>query len=179
MPATGGTRYLVVGTVRKPHGIRGELSVAVETHQKGAVFQPGRVLTVGDARGRPTEVVLTLERARPFKDGVLLKVREFTSRTPALDAMRGSSLLIPESDAAPLAEGELFYHQLVGMRVLANGAEVGVVKEVMELPAGETLVVRRPGADDLLLPFVQHLVRRVDAAEGVVEIEPLPGLLEL
>jgi 16S rRNA processing protein RimM len=178
-PATGPERFLVVGTVRKPHGIRGELSVAVETDQAGAVFRAGRVLTLGDARGRPTEEVLTVERARPFKDGMLLKVREYTSRTPALDALRGRSLLIPESEAAPLAEDEVFYHQLVGLRVLANGAEVGKVKEVLELPAGEMLVVRRPGADELLLPFVQSLIRRVDLAEGVLEVEPLPGLLEL
>ena len=175
--ANGG--YLIVGVVQKPHGIKGELFVRVETDHPQAVFHPGRVLRLGDARGRPGEGALTLERVRPFKGGVLVKVAEHAGRDESLDALRGRSLLIPESEAAPLAEDETFVHHLLGLRVIVGGETIGTVREVYEAPSGWYLGVEREGAKELLLPFVREMVTRVDPAEGVVEAELPAGLLEL
>ena len=41
--------FLIVGVVHKPHGIKGELSVRVETDHPGAVFGAGKTLLLGDA----------------------------------------------------------------------------------------------------------------------------------
>lgn len=179
MMAGSEPEYLAVGTVQKPHGIRGELSVKVETDRPDAVFTPGRVLLLGDAEGTPSGGTLTVERARPFKGGFLVKAAGLTSRTPEVEALRGRSLLIPAAEAAPLDEGEVFFHQLVGMRVVAGEEEVGTVADVYEAPSGHLLSVRRPGKKELMLPFVGEIVRRVDVEARVLEIEPPPGLLEL
>ena len=173
------TGWLIVGAVQKPHGIKGELMVRLETDRPEAVFQPGRVLRLGDAAGRPGDGVLTVERARAFKGGYLLKVAEHTGRTDAIEALRGRSLLIPEGEAAPRAEDEVFYHQLVGLTVLSASEEVGTVREVYEAPSGVMLGVERKGRKELLLPFVRDWVRRIDVAGGVLEIEAPAGLLEL
>jgi 16S rRNA processing protein RimM len=170
---------LIVGTVQKPHGIRGELMVRLETDHPEAVFTPGRVLALGDDRGRPGEGVLTVERARPFKGGMLVKTREHSGRTPAQDALRGVTLLLPRDQAAPLADGEVFQHELVGMRVRTGGAEVGTVRGFYELPSGLMLEVRVGGGKDVLVPFVRDLVRRVDREARLVEIEAPAGLLDL
>jgi 16S rRNA processing protein RimM len=143
------------------------------------MFAAGRVLLLGDARGRPSGGTLTIERARPFKGGLLVKVAEHTGRDATIDALRGASLLIPAGEAAPLAEDETFVHQLVGLRVYAHGQEVGVVDDVYEMAAGWYLGVRREGRKELLVPFVREMVRRVDPAEGVLELDPPAGLLEL
>lgn len=172
-------RYLVVGTVRKPHGIAGEISIALETDRPNAVFRPGRVLVVGDARGWPRDERLTIERVRPFKDGLLLKVAEHATRTEATDQLRGQSLMIRAEEAQRPADDEVFYHDLVGLRVIANREVIGTVREVLELPSGLLLAVRREDAGELLLPFVRELIRRVDPAAGELEIDPPPGLLEL
>jgi 16S rRNA processing protein RimM len=175
----GGEGFLIVGSVLKPHGIKGELMVRLETDRPGAVFQPGRVLRLGDAEGRPLEGSLVVERARAFKGGYLLKVAGHTGRTEAVEALRGKSLLIPEAEAAPRDEDEVFYHQLVGLKVVSASEEVGTVREVYEAPSGVLLGVERAGRKELLLPFVRDWVRRVDVAGGVLEIEAPPGLLEL
>ncbi len=172
-------RYLAVGTVRKPHGIKGELLVEVETDHPDAMFQPGRVLRVGTATGEPTGAMLTVERSRPFKDGLLLRVREHPSRTAATDELRGSSLLIPEAEAAPLAEGEVFYHQLVGMRVVTAEGEVGPIAEVRTIGGADLLVVRQEDGREVLIPFVKDIVWRIDPAAAEIEIDPPEGLLEL
>jgi 16S rRNA processing protein RimM len=171
--------HLIVGYVQKPHGIKGELMVKLETDRPAEVFAPGRVLPMGDAEGRPTGEVLTLERARPFKGGILLKVAEHTGRSPEQEALRGRTLLLPLAEVPPPAEDEVFYHDLVGLRVEAHGGTVGTVREVYEMPAGVMLGVTRPGAAELLVPFVREMVKRVDVPAGVLELDPPPGLLDL
>jgi len=170
---------LIVGGVAKPHGIKGELFVRVETDHPEAVFRPGRVLLLGDADGRPTGGTLTVERARPFKGGLLLKVAEHSGRGDAQDALRGASLLVELSEVAALEEDEVFLHQLIGLKVMADGAEVGRVREVYEAPSGVLLGVERAGRRELLVPFVREMLKRIDVAEGVLELEAPPGLLEL
>lgn len=172
--------YLIVGTVQKPHGIKGELFVRLETDRPDAVFSAGRVLVLGDGDGRPSDAVLTVERARAFKGGMLVKAAGLTERTPALDELRGRTLLIPRDQAAPPGEDEVFYHDLLGMKVVtAAEGEVGTIDEVYDAPAGPMLSVRREGAKELLIPFVRDTIRRVDAAEKVLELDLPAGLLEL
>jgi 16S rRNA processing protein RimM len=175
----GGDGFLIVGGVQKPHGIKGELFVRVETDHPAAVFTPGRVLRFGDARGKPTGGQITIERARPFKGGLLVKAAEYTGLNDALQSLRGVSLLLPAADVAPLEEDESFVHQLIGLRVVHGGEVLGRVDEVYEGPAGWYLGVRREGRKELLVPFVREMVRRVDPAEGVVEVELPAGLTDL
>ncbi|HET8654272.1 MAG TPA: ribosome maturation factor RimM [Longimicrobiaceae bacterium] len=173
------TEYLSVGTIRRPHGVRGELAVGLETDRPRSVFRTGRVLLLGDAGGRPTGGTLTVEKVRSQKDGLLLKAAEFAGRTPELEALRGRTLLIPAAEAAPVAAGEVHYRDLVGMAVWVGGERLGTVRSVVETAAGELLAVERPGRAELLLPFVEAWVRRTDPRAGVLEIEPPEGLLEL
>ena len=177
--AGGEGGFLIVGTVHKPHGIKGELSVRVETDHPGAVFGAGKTLLLGDARGVPTGGRITVERARPFKGGLLLKAAEHAGRDAAVDGLRGTTLLIPAGEAAPLEENEAFVHQLIGLRVRAGGEGVGTVAEVYDAPAGWYLGVAREGRKELLVPFVREMIRRVDPAENVVEVELPEGLLDL
>ena len=172
--------FLIVGTVQKPHGVKGELFVRLETDRPAAAYAAGRALRLGDAGGRPTGETLTVERARAFKGGMLLKAAELGGRDEALEGLRGRTLLIPRDEAEAPAEDEVFYHQLLGMRVVtAAEGEIGVVAEVYDAPTGPLLSVAREGRQELLIPFVRETIRRADAAEKVLELDLPAGLLEL
>ncbi len=176
--------FLIVGAVQKPHGIKGEVFVRVETDHPQDVFATGRVMRVGDADGRPLDRSLTIERARPFKGGLLVKAaeigpRDSHGRESDVDSLRGRTLLIPRGEARPLDEDEVFLHQLVGMHVRADEEMVGTVRELYDAPSGFLLAVDRDGKGELLIPFVKAMIRRVDVNAGVVELEAPPGLLEL
>lgn len=173
-----GAPHLVVGTVRKPHGVRGELQVALDTDRPAQVFRSGRALAVGDAAGKPTGRTATVAKSRPFKEGLLLQLEECADRDAA-DAMRGATFLIPLDEAAPAGADEVPYHLLVGSAVLAGGRNIGTVKEVVATGGADLLVVRRPGASDALIPFVREVVRSIDPDRREVVIDPPEGLLEL
>jgi 16S rRNA processing protein RimM len=73
---------------------------------------------------------------------------------------------------------EFYDHQLVGLAVrTVAGEDVGTLDEVLHLPGQDVLAVRRPGGDEVLVPFVHQIVPVVDLDAGEVVVDPPPGLL--
>jgi 16S rRNA processing protein RimM len=167
---------LVVGRIGKPHGIRGELTVEVRTDAPEIRFAPGSVLATDPARVGP----LTVAAARWHSGRLLLRVEGVADRTAA-EALRGVvvSAEVPD-DEVPDDPEEFFDHQLRGLAVVtADGAPLGVVDDVVHLPAQDLLSVRREDGRELLVPFVSEIVPEVDVEAGRVVVVPPPGLLEL
>ena len=161
---------VLVGTIGRAHGLRGEVSVHVRTDEPERRFTPGASLRVGD---RPWKVA----SARWHSGTLLLGLEGVTDRTAA-EALRGRELWadVP-ADEAPADEGEYWDRQLVGLEVLdAAGAVAGTIGEVLHLPAHDVLVVRTPGGDRLV-PFVSEVVPVVDLEAGHVRVADIGGLL--
>ena len=173
--------FLVVGHVRKPHGTRGELLVDSLTDHPGDVFVSGVVLRLGDGAGREPDAdqpPLRIEGVRPFQNGWLVAFDGVEDRNAA-DRLRGRYLMVERSRLPELAEGELFYHQLLGMQVFtADGARVGEVSEVYERRPADLLEVRREQGGTVLLPFLAHWVRELDVEGRRLVIDPPEGLLD-
>lgn len=172
--------FLVVGQISKPHGTRGELLIQSHTDHPGDVFVPGVVLRPGsgDDRGPDPDLPpLRIEATRPFQKGWLVFFAGVEDRNAAA-RLRGRYLWIERDRLPALAEGELFFHQLVGMEVVTvAGARVGEVSEVYELRPANLLEVRT-GRGTVLVPYLDTIVREVDVAASRVVIDPPAGLLE-
>jgi 16S rRNA processing protein RimM len=175
---SGGTGHLVVGTVRKPHGVKGELQVALDTDRPRQVFRVGRSLELGDPSGRPIGRRVTVQRTRPFKEGLLVTLAESADRNAA-DELRGVTFLIPMDEAAPASDDEVPYHLLIGSAVLVDEERIGTVRDIYEIGGVEVLSIRRDRGAELLVPFVKEMVRGVDRERREVVIDPPDGLLDL
>ena len=174
-----GPTHLAVGLLKKPHGVKCDVLVFPLTDAPDTIFCPGRVLAVLDRQGRPTGASLTVQRARAYHRAWLLHFEGVEDRT-ALHAMRERCLGITVGEARPLAPGEFYMHELIGLQVvLKDRTPVGTVREVVEAPQSWLLSVAREGGKDHLVPFVAGVVRRVDRGERTVVIDPPEGLLEL
>jgi 16S rRNA processing protein RimM len=174
------TEFYVVGRVRRAHGLRGELVVEALTDAPDAIFAAGRRVFVGNRDGvvARDEQELQIVRSSPFKGGLIVAFEGINDRSTA-EQWRDRYLLIPESEVEPPSEDEVFIHDLLGMRVVrTSGEEVGEVMEVLELPQGLVIEVRRSGAKSVLLPFDDQTVTRVDARERVIEVDPIEGLID-
>lgn len=173
--------FLAVGFVSKPHGIKGEAFVQPLTDYPESVFAPGVVLrsAVGERQSPdPDAPPLRIESCRPFQKGYLVRFGGATTRNDA-ERFRGRYLLRAIDDLAPLAEGEVFYHDLLGLRVeTVDGLEVGQVREVYEMQPADLLEVAT-GRGTLLVPFLAAVVVDVRPGDGVLVIDPPEGLLEL
>lgn len=170
---------LVVGRVVKAHGIAGELVVEVRTDDPDARFAPGAVLRGRAPRGGGDRD-LVVDSVRTHGGRLLVRLAGVADRDAA-DALRGTLFLVDSGQLPPIEEPDEFYdHQLEGLRVrLVGGADIGTVTEVVHTAGGELLSVKRDSGSEVLVPFVSAIVPTVSLADGVVEIDPPEGLLDL
>jgi len=173
--------FLAVGHLTRAHGIDGELFVAPLTDHPEGSFAPGVVLRLADASGLtpdPDLPPLRVVSARPFKGAWLVTFGGVESRSEA-EVLRGRYLLREASELEPLAEGEYFYHDLLGLEVFTpDGRLLGRVREVYEVAPVDLLEVRGEGRD-YMIPFRKELVVEVDLDAGRVVVDPPEGLLDL
>ena len=173
--------HLVVGHLNKAHGTKGELFLWPLTADPGEAFAAGAGLHLADEAGEkpdPAFAEVRVRAVRPFKRGFLIRLEGIDSRDQA-EWLAGRYVLRPLADLPPLEDGEVFYHDLLGMRVESgDGETVGEVVEVFELSPMHLLQVARESGT-ALIPFARDMVRRLDR-EGKRLVMDLPdGLLDL
>lgn len=164
---------LVVGRIGRPHGIRGELTIEVRTDSPDVRFAPGSSLSTDPASAGP----LLVEGFHWHSGRLLLSFAGVHDRNAA-ESLR-DVLLVVDVDAQerPDDPDEYYDHQLVGLAaVTGDGADLGVVTDVLHLPSQELLAVRTPDEREVLVPFVAEIVPEIDLAAGRVRLTPPPGL---
>lgn len=168
----------IVGLIRNAQGIRGEVVVEPLTDAPDAVFASGRRVFVGDAAGNSAdERTLTVEAARPFKGGLMVKFAELSDRNEA-EMFRARYLFSPFDELEPPGEDEVYLHELIGMKVqLATGEEIGEVTGYYELPQGLTLEVGTVRGS-VLVPYRAEIVERTDSDARVVTVKGDTGLFD-
>ncbi len=176
--AGGEPALLTVARVRRAHGIHGEVLVESLTDRPDTVLAPGRSLRLDAAADEEPGNVL-IDEARPHKGGLILRLRGVESRSAA-ERLAGRELLTRLEDLEPLAEGEVFYHDLIGLAVVlaGDGSTVGTVRRIFEARPADLLEVRM-GDRLVLVPFDRSIVRDVDLDGGRIVIDPPEGLLDL
>lgn len=164
---------LLIGKVVKSHGVKGEVAVEVLTDEADVRFVVGEVL-----HGRQTgkERNLTVKTVRPHQQRLLVSFEEVPDRTAA-DSLRGMKFYAPPLERAEDSD-EFYDHELIGLKVLMDGAVIGDVTGVMDTPNRKILEVDYHGRE-VLVPFVMDIVPEVDLDEGLITITPPEGLLDL
>ena len=152
------------------------MTVEVRTDDPDDRFADGAVLRTDPVERGP----LTVEGARQQGKYLVVAFAGVPDRNAA-ELLRDTLLLVPIADLPPLADEDEYYDtQLVGLTaLLEDGSTVGEVVDVLHLPGGDVLVVRRPAGTEALMPFVRAIVPTVDLPAGTLLVTPPPGLLEL
>jgi 16S rRNA processing protein RimM len=179
-PSDAGAPYVIVGRIRKAHGIRGELVVEPITDEPDAVFAPGRRVFAGTRTGdiAPDRHELHIERSSPFKEGMIVAFREIGDRTAA-ELWRDRYLLVPHEETTPLDEGEVYVHELLGMEVrLASGEMLGGIAAIYDLPHGLALDIKPSGGGATIILLYDQSVLSVDRHARVVTVQVPEGLLD-
>ncbi len=163
-------RFLAVGRVLRPHGVRGEVRVQLLTDHPERLSRY-RILYLGRTP-RP----YTLEGVRLHKGAALIKLANCDDRNAA-EELRGQLVQIPIAEAVPLGEGEYYHFQVVGVEVLTDqGESLGRVAEVLDTGANDVFVVRGPRGE-VLIPAIEDVVLELDLEARRMVVTILPGLL--
>lgn len=165
-------RFIAIGRIGRPHGLRGEVVVHVLTDFPER-FESMKEVYVGHADSPECRQVTG---TRWHKDRVLLSLQGCDSRTSA-ESLRGLLIQIPIEDARQLHDNEYYPHQLLGMDVVTvDGEDLGRISDILYTNANDVYVVVGPRGQTLL-PAITDVIQRVDLAEGRMIVTLIPGLV--
>jgi 16S rRNA processing protein RimM len=165
-------RFVAIGRIVQPHGVRGEVSVEVLTDFPER-FDTIEVVYLGSASEAEARQVKT---SRWHQDRVLLSFEGCEDRTAA-EELRGLLVQIPAEEVMPLPEGEYYAHDLIGLDVLTvEGETLGRVNDILFTGANEVYVVVGPRGQ-ILLPAITDVVERVDLSAGQIVVRLMDGLV--
>jgi len=173
-----GTTQLRVGRLTKAHGLKGALKLELFTDEPERRFVPGATFTLQVPTSSPWHgKTIELAELRWYNSHAVGFFAGIDSREAAETLVR--AILWVDHDVTELpAESDAWYdHQLVGLRALRDGVEVGLVIRVDHLPAQDLLAIDT-GSGEVLVPFVSAMVPTVDITAGTVTLTPPPGLFE-
>jgi 16S rRNA processing protein RimM len=163
--------YLVVGFLRRAHGLRGEIIMDLHTDFPERL-QGGRKLFVGEER-KP----MTLSGARPHAKGMLVKFKGIESPEDA-GRLRNQWVYVKAADVPSLPEGKLYQHELFGFEVIdESGNSLGELVEIIETGANDVYVVRDESGKEILLPAIPSVILETDPARRVLRVHLLEGLI--
>lgn len=165
-------RFVAVGRVVKPHGLRGEVQVKVLTENERR-FAAGSELFAGLDVDKVSPV--SVASSRYHKTGLRVRFSGFDDPANA-ETLRGMYLFVPVAELRRLGEDEFWEHELIGLAVRhVDGSELGILAAVIERP-GPDLWTIETGRGGVLFPAAKELVRRVDLKRRVVIVDPPEGL---
>lgn len=113
---------------------------------------------------------LTLEKLKDDgKGGAIARFAEVKDRTAA-ERLRGTTLTVPRSILPPLAEGEYYHADLIGLAcVSTTGEALGECVAVENFGAGDVLEIRRPDGKKFMVPMREQAVPEWSAQGIVIE----------
>lgn len=152
---------VTLAVVTGAHGVAGEVRLKVfaedlKAHKK---FNGG---------------ALTATSLRLTPQGAIARFVEVADRTAA-EGLRGTELTVPRAALPPLAEGEYYHADLIGLPAMSDAGEsLGSVVAVENFGAGDVIEIERPDGKRFMVPMRPDAVPEWDA-ERLMIAAPFVG----
>ncbi|NLX18874.1 MAG: 16S rRNA processing protein RimM [Desulfobulbus sp.] len=164
---------ILLGTVVKPHGVRGEIKVFPHTEHPESIGRYQQLhLTCKD--GSDTRVWTNI-RTRSSGNLVVVQLKECTDRRQA-EQLTGSQIWVSACDLPPAGPDEFYLYTLMGKQAATvTGQLLGTVCELIH--SGQNILVLRDGDQEYLIPAVRKFIVSVDENRVVFDLPT--GLIEM
>ncbi len=170
-PAQGEPLFLVVGRLRKPHGVAGEVLMEVLTDFPERL-EPGMLVYVGQDHRE-----MHILQFRSADNSLLVTFEQVSDRDTA--GLLRNELVYVRGDKIPaLPDGEYYHHQILGLYAIGDsGQRLGTVVDLLETGASDVAVVRPESGRDILVPLVDDFIIKIDLKSGEIHVKLVEGLL--
>ncbi|MAS34490.1 MAG: 16S rRNA processing protein RimM [Anaerolineaceae bacterium] len=169
-------RYLMLGEILRPHGVRGELRMRILTDYPERIPQLDHVF-VAESIDAAAPKTYKIEHMRMHKEYGLLKLKGINSREQA-DLLRQLVVMVAIEDAIPLEEGEFYLYQLIGLTVrTVEGTALGTITDILETGANDVYIVDSDIYGELLIPVTEETILETSIEQGTVVVSLPDGLL--
>lgn len=163
---------LYVGKVVGTHGLKGEMKIKSNSSFAAERFQKGNKVTL---KKEGQSYILECVHHRQHKGMELVTFKDYADIN-LVEKFRGFEVYA-EYDRSLLGEDEYFYHDLIGCEVYNQHEEcMGIVDSIMENPRYDILVVKKEGAKNLLIPYINAFILEERIEEKYIRFNQLEGM---
>lgn len=165
----------VVGKVKDAHGLKGEIYVLVFSRDQSWAqsFEKFSLINEADKKTQ----TLTVERIKPYKEGFIIKPKEFTNRNQS-EFVKGWVFAVDESTFISEEGEDIFLSELLNFTVIENKNNLGQVIGFLSNSAQDLLLVEKD-TEQFEIPFVEDFIIEVNYEKKTIEVELPEGLLEI
>ncbi len=157
-------QFLETGKIVSTHGLHGDVKILPWADSPEFLLEFDRVFiqhqeyAVEDARVQKTCVLMKLAGIDTVEDAAKLR----------------DQVVFIARDDIELTDGTLFIQDLLGLPVLADGVEIGKLKEVISTGANDVFFVK--GEHEYMIPAVQEYVLERNVDEGFIRVRLIEGM---
>ena len=156
-------KFLTIGEITKPHGIKGEVKVFPLTDDIQRFKKLKRVFIDGQE--------VKISYVTVGHDRAILRLEGIDSVEDA-EKLRKKLLVVPREEAVRLEEDAYFIEDLKDCTVYdEEGLELGKVAEVIQTGANDVYWIKKP--KELLIPAIRDVVLSVDVEAEKIIIKPI------
>jgi 16S rRNA processing protein RimM len=177
MPTKNGP--VIIGKITGHHGIKGWVKIQSFTRPVDQIFQYRQMmLGSGDTMNNSRQVKVL--NCRHQGKGIVAQIEGFNSREDS-EVITGCSIAINQDQLEVLDEGEYYWMDIIGSRVVnAEEIDFGTVDSMMETGANDVMVVTsQVVADDAegqsesiekLIPWIDDVIDSFDPSAKLVRV---------
>lgn len=167
------TKYLIVGKIGAPYGVRGWVKLYSFTEPVDNLldYDPWYTHSTSSTGADNSDwVIASVNEAKTHGKGFVAKFNGADDRDAAA-RLTGQEIAIRRDQLPPAAEGEYYWGDLTGLTVeTVDGVSLGVVDHLLETGANDVLVVK--GDRKRLIPYVLgSIVKNVDLDAGTMQVD--------
>lgn len=111
-----------------------------------------------------------VEEVKEFKKKFLLKFLNFDSLRDCR-VLSGRKMYIDGKDLIKLPEKHFFIHDLIGLKVFGKQEILGVVKDVLKLPANDVMVIETKDGSEMMIPFVLQFIEKIEPEKREISLK--------
>ena len=155
-------QFVEAGEIVTTHGVKGEVKVLpwLDSPEDLCDFE----------RCRIGGVEYIMESCRVQKTCNLVKLSGVDTMEDA-QAMRGKIIELYRED---IDDGVIFAAELIGMDVFCDGAQIGVIRDVLDYPGNSVYVVK--GDYEYMIPAVKQFILSTDMENNRMQVTLIEGM---
>lgn len=167
---------LKVGKIVNTHSLKGEVKVISSTDFEEERFKKGSKLLI--TRGNQLIREVVVQSYRNHKNFLLVKFEGIDSVEEA-EKLKNLQIKIDSDEVGELEENEFYFHQIIGCEVFdENDKNLGEIIDILTPGANDVWVIKGENGKEILIPYIEDVVKKIDITNKKVNIEVMEGLID-
>lgn len=165
--------YIELGEIVGVWGITGWIKLKSFTHNRLDISNyPFWWLQMSKTQSKQSSdpVRFNLLKCRSQGQGIVAQLDGIDNRNEA-KALTGYRILVREVDLPKLPDNKFYWKQLIGLTIVNDVQTIGRICKIIETGANDVLVVERGEEADILIPYIDSVIKQVDVEQGTLIVD--------